>query len=401
MRNVLTFMLAGGKGERLDPLTRDRAKPAVPFGGIFRIVDFSLSNCVNSGLRRIFLLTQYKSFSLQKHILEGWNIYSNQLGEFIDVVPAQQRVSSDWYLGTADAIFQNLNIILDYKPKLVLILAGDHVYKMDYRKLIEYHLAKGADMTVACVALPKKESVHFGVVEVDVENRVYGFAEKPELPKVIPADPSSIYSSMGVYIFNTDVLAKELKVDADQKDSDHDFGRNIIPQMIAKRMKVFAYDFAKENPAGGYWRDIGTRDSYYQANMDLLGANPKFNIYDKSWPLRSHQHHYPPLRAYTTGQNPGTIINSLIASGCVIESAQVENSVVSNNVVVKDGASVKNSVIIDGVNIGKGARIQNAIIDKDVVIPDGESIGYDRKEDEKRFVITKSGIVIVAKKTSI
>lgn len=401
MRDTLTFILAGGKGERLDPLTRDRAKPAVPFGGIFRIVDFALSNCVNSGLRRIFLLTQYKSFSLQKHILEGWNIYSNQLGEFIDVVPAQQRISNDWYRGTADAIFQNLNIILDYNPKLVLILAGDHVYKMDYRKLIDYHLEKGADMTVACLALPKAESVNFGVVEVDDDNKVFGFAEKPEVPKVIPSDPNSIYSSMGIYIFNADVLAKELKKDADKKDSDHDFGKNIIPQMIAKKLKVFAYDFAKQNPSGGYWRDIGTRDSYYQANMDLLGANPKFNVYDKSWPLRSHQHHYPPLRAYTTGKYPGTIVNSLIASGCVIESAQVENSVVSNNVVVKDGASVKSSVIMDSVQIGKRAQIQNAIIDKGVEIPDGTSIGYDREADVKRFALTASGIVIVAKKTSL
>lgn len=401
MRDVLTFILAGGKGERLDPLTRDRAKPAVPFGGIFRIVDFALSNCVNSGLRRIFLLTQYKSFSLQKHILEGWNIYSNQLGEFIDVVPAQQRISSDWYRGTADAIYQNLNIILDYNPKLVLVLAGDHVYKMDYRKMIDYHLEKGADMTVACLALPKSESIHFGVVEVDDNNRVFGFAEKPQVPKVIPADPQSIFSSMGIYIFNADILAKELKKDADKKDSDHDFGKNIIPQMIAKKLKVFAYDFAKENPSGGYWRDIGTRDSYYQANMDLLGVIPKFNVYDKSWPLRSYQHHYPPIRAYTTGKYPGTIVNSLIASGCVIESAQVENSVVANNVIVRDGASVKNSVIMESVNIGKRAQIQNAIIDKDVEIPDGSYIGFDPDKDRERFALTASGIVIVAKKTSL
>lgn len=401
MRDVLTFVLAGGKGERLDPLTRDRAKPAVPFGGIFRIVDFALSNCVNSGLRRIFLLTQYKSFSLQKHILEGWNIYSNQLGEFIDVVPAQQRISSDWYRGTADAIYQNSNIILDYNPKLVLVLAGDHVYKMDYRKLIDYHLEKGAEMTVACLALPKSESVNFGVVEVDDDNRVFGFAEKPLTPKVIPSDPKSIYSSMGIYIFNADTLIKELKKDADKNDSDHDFGKNIIPQMIARKQKVFAYDFAKENPSGNYWRDIGTRDSYYQANMDLLGSSPKFNVYDKSWPLRSHQHHYPPLRAYSTGKYPGTVVNSLIASGCVIESAQVENSVVASNVIVRDGASVKNSVIMDRVTIGKRAQIQNAIIDKDVEIPDGSYIGFDPEKDRERFVLTTSGIVIVAKKTCL
>ena len=288
MRDVLTFILAGGKGERLDPLTRDRAKPAVPFGGIYRIIDFSLSNCVNSGLRRIFILTQYKSFSLQRHILEGWNIYSNQLGEFIDVVPAQQRISSDWYRGTADAIYQNLNMVSDYDPKLVLVLAGDHVYKMDYRKLMEYHVAKGADMTVACITMPKNDSIHFGVVEVNKQNMAVGFQEKPEKPKTIPGSPDEIFGSMGIYLFNTDTLKKELAADAAKTDSGHDFGKNIIPQMIAKKLKVYAYDFAHENETSSYWRDIGTRDSYYQANMDLCGAKPKFNLYDKSWPLRTY-----------------------------------------------------------------------------------------------------------------
>jgi len=401
MRDALTFILAGGKGERLDPLTRDRAKPAVPFGGIYRIVDFALSNCVNSGLRRIFLLTQYKSFSLQRHILEGWNIYSNQLGEFIDVVPAQQRISSDWYRGTADAIYQNFNMIQDYDPKLVLILAGDHVYKMDYRKLMDYHLAKGADMTVACITMPKNNSVHFGVVEVDEDHMVTGFQEKPQEPKTIPSDPDSIFGSMGIYLFNADVLRRELGVDADRPNSDHDFGKNIIPQMVKDKRKVFAYDFAKENAFSPYWRDIGTRDAYYQANMDLLGSNPPFAIYDKAWPLRTHHHHYPPVRVYTTGSKPGTIVDSLIASGCVLESAEVLHSVVSNNVTIADGASVKNSVIMDGVTIGKGARVQNAIVDKDVDVPAHAKIGFDADADRKRFVLTTSGIVIVAKKTSL
>lgn len=401
MRDVLTFVLAGGKGERLEPLTRDRAKPAVPFGGIYRIVDFALSNCVNSGLRRIFLLTQYKSFSLQRHILEGWNIYSNQLGEFIDVVPAQQRISSDWYRGTADAIFQNLNMIQDYNPKMVLVLAGDHLYKMDYRKLFDYHVAKGADMTVSCVSMPKEDSVHFGVVEVDPQNMVVGFQEKPQTPRTIPSDPKSIFGSMGIYLFNTDVLRKELKIDAEASASGHDFGKNIIPQMVAKHLKVYAYDFAKENAFSPYWRDIGTRDSYYQANMDLLGPSPKFDVYDKSWPLRTHHHHYPPLRAYTTGSQPGRIVNSLIAGGCVLESAEVEHSVVSHNVCILDGVSIRNSVIMGGVTIGKGAKIQNAIIDKDVVIPANSKIGFDAENDRQRFVLTTSGIVIVAKKTSL
>jgi glucose-1-phosphate adenylyltransferase len=401
MRDVLTFILAGGKGERLDPLTRDRAKPAVPFGGIYRIIDFVLSNCVNSGLRRIFILTQYKSFSLQRHILEGWNIYSNQLGEFIDVVPAQQRISSDWYRGTADAIYQNLNMVADYDPKLVLILAGDHVYKMDYRKMIEYHLAKGADMTVACITMPKTDSIHFGVVEVNKQNMVTGFQEKPDKPKTIPGSPDEIFGSMGIYLFNVDVLKKELVADAIKASSEHDFGKNIIPQMVTKKLKVYAYDFARENDESSYWRDIGTRDSYYQANMDLCGAKPKFNLYDNSWPMRTHYHHYSPLRVYTTGKTPGTIIDSLVAAGCVLESGQIEHSVVSNNVLIKDGVLIKNSVIMDSVTIGKGAQIQGAIIDKDVDIPAGTKIGFNPDLDRQRFVLTTSGIVIVAKKTSL
>ncbi len=401
MRDVLTFILAGGKGERLDPLTRDRAKPAVPFGGIYRIVDFALSNCVNSGLRRIFLLTQYKSFSLQRHILEGWNIYSNQLGEFIDVVPAQQRISSDWYRGTADAIYQNINMIQDYNPKLVLILAGDHVYKMDYRKMIEYHLTKGADMTVSCIQMPKSEANLFGVVEADFNNMVVGFQEKPQDPKTIPSDPQSIFGSMGIYLFNADMLLSELKIDAAQGNSDHDFGKNIIPQMVQKKLKVFAYDFAVENDHSTYWRDIGTRDAYYQANMDLVGAEPKFNLYEKSWPLRTYHHQYPPIRVISIGDHPGAIVNSIVSGGCVFEGAQVNHSVLSSNVYIKNKARVSGSVLMEGVVVGEGAQIQNAIIDKQVVIPPQVKIGFDPSLDHQRFALTTSGIVIVAKKTSL
>ena len=401
MRNVLTFILAGGKGERLDPLTRDRAKPAVPFGGIYRIVDFSLSNCVNSGLRRIFLLTQYKSFSLQRHILEGWNIYSNQLGEFIDVIPAQQRVSVDWYRGTADAIYQNINVIQDYNPKLILILAGDHVYKMDYRKLIEYHLNKGADMTVSCIQMPKSEAVHFGVVEVDKNNMVTGFQEKPQTPKTIPSAPESIFGSMGIYLFNAETLFNELRIDESKVDSDHDFGKNIIPQMVHKKLKVFAYDFALENAHSTYWRDIGTRDAYYQANMDLLGSEPRFNLYEKSWPLRTYHHQYPPIRVINVGPSTGTILNSIVSSGCVVEGGEVNHSVLSSNVYIKNKAKIVRSVLMEGVVVGEGAQIQNAIIDKEVVIPDNAKIGFDPAQDKQRFTLTTSGIVIVAKKTSL
>lgn len=401
MRDVLTFILAGGKGERLDPLTRDRAKPAVPFGGIYRIVDFALSNCVNSGLRRIFLLTQYKSFSLQRHILEGWNIYSNQLGEFIDVIPAQQRVSADWYRGTADAIYQNLNVIQDYNPKLILILAGDHVYKMDYRKLIEYHIAKGADMTVSCLQMPKEEAVNFGVVEVDGNNMVVGFQEKPEHPKTIPSDPSSIFGSMGIYLFNAEKLFEELKIDAAKLGSDHDFGKNIIPQMVQKRMKVFAFNFAQENDHVTYWKDIGTRDAYYQANMDLVGAEPKFNLYEKTWPLRTYHHQYPPIRVISVGDNKGALIDSIASGGCIIEGGEVNRSVLSSNVYIKNKSKVDRSVLMEGVVVGEGAQIQNAIIDKEVIIPAHAKIGFDAEADRQRFVLTTSGIVIVAKKTSL
>lgn len=401
MRDVLTFILAGGKGERLNPLTRDRAKPAVPFGGIYRIIDFTLSNCVNSGLRRIFLLTQYKSFSLQRHLLEGWNIYSNQLGEFIDIIPAQQRIGADWYKGTADAIYQNIYAIEDYDPKVILILAGDHVYKMDYRKLIDYHMERKADMTVGCIRMPKEESVNFGIIEVDSHNRVFGFQEKPNDPHTIPGAPDQIYGSMGIYLFNADVLLKELGIDAKRTDSDHDFGKNIIPQMIAKKMSVFAYQFDDEANVSAYWRDIGTRDAYYQANMDLVGPNPKFNLYDRSWPLRTYHHQYPPSKFLSTAEHKGSIENSLIASGGVIEGAKIVNSVLSSNVTVKSGAQIINSVIMEGVVVGDGARIQNAIVDKDNVIPPGCKIGFDLNVEREKFAVTTSGIVIVAKRTPL
>ncbi|MBL8013026.1 MAG: glucose-1-phosphate adenylyltransferase [Candidatus Omnitrophica bacterium] len=406
MRDVLTFILAGGKGERLNPLTRDRAKPAVPFGGIYRIIDFTLSNCVNSGLRRIFLLTQYKSFSLQRHLLEGWNIYSNQLGEFIDIIPAQQRIGADWYKGTADALYQNIYAIQDYDPKLILILAGDHIYKMDYRKLIEYHMERGADMTVGCIRMPKEESINFGVIEVDGKNQVTGFQEKPTQPKTVPGTPDQIYGSMGIYLFNAAVLLNELELDAKHSDSGHDFGKNIIPQMIAKRSKVLAYQFNDEENVSTYWRDIGTRDAYYQANMDLLGQNPKFNLNQKSWPLRTYHHQYPPIKVITAqdeGQaaNPSLIEDAIIASGCVIEGARVVRSVLSSNVHVKKRAEVVNSVIMEGVVIAEGAKIQNAIVDKDNYIPPNTMIGFDIEEERKKFAVTASGIVIVAKRTPL
>lgn len=401
-RNVLTFVLAGGKGERLNPLTRDRAKPAVPFGGIYRIIDFTLSNCINSGLRRIFVLIQYKSFSLQKHILAGWDVVSSQLGEFIDPIPAQQRLGEDWYKGTADAIYQNIYAIHDHNAELVLILAGDHLYKMDYQKMIEAHLQHKADVSVACVKMPKEDSLHFGVIEVDKKNFISGFQEKPHVPKTIPSDPEHIYASMGIYLFSTKVLADELQRDAADVRSDHDFGKNIIPKMIATHKKVLAYDFSQQS---SYWRDIGTRDAYYQANMDLVRRNPSFDLYDKTWPLRSHHSHYPPVSLRTVYENgteiPGVIVDAIVSPGCVINGGRVERSVLSAQVTVHKKAHVQDSVLMDGVVVGEGACLKNAIVDKQVVIPAGEKIGYDLDLDRTRFAVTASGIVIVPKKTAI
>ncbi len=399
-RSVLTFILAGGRGERLDPLTRDRAKPAVPFGGIYRIIDFTLSNCVNSGLRRIYVLTQYKSFSLQKHLLAGWDIVSNQLGEFIDVIPAQQRINSDWYKGTADAIYQNIYAIKDCDPQLILILAGDHVYKMNYSEMINYHVEKNADVTVACIPMPKETSSQFGVIEVDEDNHVRGFQEKPANPKTIPNSPNEISASMGIYLFKKDVLLNELEIDA-HAVSEHDFGKNVIPQMLKDGRRIFVYDFMDEQKRPKYWRDIGTRDAYYQANMDLVGPNSTFNLYEKSWPVRTFHEQYPPIKMVSTNNGSGSIIDSMISGGCIIEGGKVENSVLSSNVKILNGAEVKRSVLMEGVIVGENAKIQNAIIDKEVIIPANTKIGYDLEQDKKRFVLTTSGIVMVPKRVAV
>jgi glucose-1-phosphate adenylyltransferase len=401
MRQVLTFVLAGGRGERLDPLTRDRTKPAVPFGGIYRIIDFTLSNCVNSGLRRIYVLTQYKSFSLQKHLLSGWDVVSNQLGEFIDVIPAQQRIGEDWYRGTADAIYQNIYAINDVNPELLLILAGDHVYKMNYAQMMAYHEEKKADMTVACIPMPKETSGDFGVIEVDQDHHIRGFQEKPATPKTIPGRPNEIFASMGIYLFDKNVLLNELEIDAKSALSGHDFGKNVIPQMLRNNRRVFVYNFTDERGQPKYWRDIGTRDAYYQANMDLLGPHPKFDLFDKSWPVRTFHEQYPPIKIISSKNGPGSVVDSMIAGGCVIEGANIEHSVLSSNVKIFDGSTVRNSVIMEGVTIGEGVHIQNAIIDKQVNIPANSKIGFDLEADKKRFVITRSGIVIVPKRTEI
>ncbi len=397
MKKILAMILAGGRGERLYPLTRDRAKPAVPFGAIYRIIDFTLSNCLNSDIRRIYVLTQYKSISLHRHIQFGWNILSNPLGEFVEVIPAQQRINEEWYQGTGDAIFQNIYTLQQERPEQVLILSGDHIYRMDYRKMIASHLEKGADLTVAAIRMDRRLSREFGVIEVDEEGRIIGFQEKPEVPKTIPEDPEGILVSMGVYIFNTEILVRRLIEDA-RAESTHDFGKDIIPSMIGKD-QVFAFDFRWADQGGaGYWRDVGTVAAYYEANMDLISVTPQLNLYDPQWPILTYQPPYPPAKTvWEDAGRVGTAINSIISDGCIISGGSVKRSILSPNVRVHSYAEVEDSILLEGVDVGRYARIRRAIVDKEVQIPSGTEIGYNLDEDAKRFTVTSSGIVVVPK----
>jgi glucose-1-phosphate adenylyltransferase len=404
--SVLTFIMAGGKGERLYPLTRDRTKPAVPFGGIYRIIDFTLSNCINSGLRKIYVLTQYKSASLQRHIRLGWNILPSELGQFIELLPAQQRVGDSWYLGTADAIYQNLYTLELDNPGEVLILAGDHVYKMNYYKMIDFHRETDADLTVGVVVMDKNKAGNLGVVEVDSVGRVKGFQEKPADPKTIAGSPNKIYGSMGIYVFKHAVIEEELQQDAKDNKSSHDFGKDIIPQMLKKGSKIVAFNFVDENKKeADYWRDIGTVDAYYEANMDLVHINPALNLYDRNWPIRTYQEQFPPAKTIFAGEeitgHVGLVLDSLVSGGCIINGGRVQRSILAPDVVINKDSEVYDSILMEGVSVGKLAKIKRAIIDKDVSIPQGMVIGYDQKEDKKRFFVTESGIVVVAKGTEI
>jgi glucose-1-phosphate adenylyltransferase len=397
VKKTLAMILAGGRGERLYPLTRDRAKPAVPFGAIYRIIDFTLSNCLNSGIRRIYALTQYKSTSLQRHIQLGWNILSAPLGEFIEAVPAQQRIDEHWYQGTADAIFQNIYTLQVERPDLVLILSGDHIYKMDYRKMIAFHLEKGADLTVAAIRMDRKLSREFGVIEVDRDWRIIGFQEKPEEPKTIPGDPGGILASMGIYVFHTEVLVRRLIEDA-RSESSHDFGKDIIPMMIGKD-QVFAFDFRQGDCGGmGYWRDVGTIDAYYEANMDLISVTPQLNLYDLQWPILTYQPTSPPAKTVWIEEGRvGTALNSIISNGCIISGGNVKRSILSPKVTVHSFAEIEDSILLEGVDVGRNAKIKRTIVDKEVQIPPGMEIGYHLDEDARRFTVTASGIVVVPK----
>jgi glucose-1-phosphate adenylyltransferase len=400
MRDAIAFILCGGQGERLHPLTKDRAKPAVPFGGIYRVIDFTLSNCVNSELRRLFLLTQYKSFALEKHVFGGWNVFSTGLGDFIHLLPPQQRVKDDWYLGTADAVNQNIYSIRATSPEFVFVLSGDHVYKMDYRKMLRSHSRRKADVTIGTYKVSVRDADRFGVVEVDQKSRIIGFHEKPAVPICVPGDPKHALASMGVYLFSTQALVGALMADAEDADSDHDFGRDVIPKMIGG-YRVMGYEFEDENRGPEpYWRDVGTIDDYYQANMDLLEVKPQFNLYDERWPIRTLQPQLP--CAKTVWNDPeagrvGGVLQSLVAHGCIVSGGRAVHSILSPRVRVNSYAEVSDSILFEGVVVGRRARIRRAIIDKWVQIPEGYRIGCDPDADRRNFTVTDSGIVVIAK----
>ena len=397
MKDILVMLMAGGRGKRLYPLTRDRAKPSTPFGGIYRVIDFTLSNCINSDLRKIYVLTQYKSVSLERHIRLGWSIFSREMGEFVETIPPQQRISDNWYQGTADAIYQNIYTLENEKPKITLILSGDHVYKMDYRDLIGFHVKKNADLTISAVEMDIEQASHFGIMEVDEDMRIIGFQEKPKKPKPLPGNPDRVLASMGVYVFNTEPLVRNVVKDA-RSDTSHDFGKDVITQMI-KKHRVYCYPYTKgPNGEDAYWRDIGTVDSYYEANMDLVDVLPKLNLYDELWPIRTHQEQVPPVKTVYTGpMRQGQILESIVGSGSIISGGHVERSILSHNVRVHSYAEVLESIIMEGVNVGRHARVRRAIIDKDVFIPPETMIGFDKNNDGKRFKVSDGGIVVIPK----
>ena len=396
--------MAGGKGERLWPLTRDRAKPAVPFGGIYRIIDVTLSNCINSGIRKMHVLIQYKSHSLMRHLRMGWNVFDTQLGEYVDVIPAQQRTGEHWYLGTADAIYQNIYAIAQEKPEYVLVLAGDHIYKMNYADMVSFHLVHESQVTVGVIEMEQERASGFGIVEVDAQQRIIGFEEKPAHPKTIPGDPTRCYVSMGIYLFDRMFLQETLIEDAQRSDSTHDFGRDIIPR-VAGRVQMMAYNFQDENKKESkYWRDIGTLDAYYEANMDLVQVTPLFNLYDREWPIRTYHEQWPPAKTVFADEptgRVGTVLDSLVANGCIISGGRVQRGVLSPDVRVNSFAQVEDAILMEHVDVGRYAKIRRAIVDKDVVIPRYAEIGYDLDEDRRRFHVTESGIVVVGKGTVI
>lgn len=398
-KQTVALILAGGRGSRLMQMTDWRAKPSVPFGGKFRIIDFPLSNCLNSGMRRVGVLTQYKAHSLIKHIQRGWGFLRGEFNEFIELLPAQQRIEADWYKGTADAVFQNMDILRTYDPEYILILAGDHIYKMDYGEMLACHVKHQADMTVACMEVPLEEARAFGVMAVDESERVVEFVEKPDNPPPMPGRPDRALASMGIYVFNAKFLYEQLIRDADDVHSEHDFGKNLIPYMVP-RYRVVAHRFSDScvNSAGDepYWRDVGTVEAFWEANLDLASVTPELNLYDKSWPIWTYQEQLPPAKfVFDSDDRRGQAIDSMVSGGCVISGATVRRSVLFSNVKVNSYAYLEDAVVLPDVLIGRNARLKKVVIDKGCIIPEGLEIGYDRESDARAFHVTPNGVTLV------
>jgi glucose-1-phosphate adenylyltransferase len=395
-RDTLALIMAGGRGSRLKQLTEWRAKPSVPFGGKFRIIDFPLSNCVNSGIRRIGVLTQYKAHSLIKHIQQAWGMFRGDYGEFVELLPAQQRIETSWYAGTADAIYQNIDIIRSHDPEYVLILAGDHIYKMDYGAMLACHVEHNADITVGCIEVPLAKAREYGVMGVEESGRIRSFVEKPDNPPPMPGQPDKALCSMGIYVFNKDFLIEQLIKDADDTNSDHDFGKNVIPSLI-DNYHANAYIFRE--PLGGklgYWRDVGTIDSFWEANLELIGVTPELNLYDDQWPIWTYQEQLPPAKfIFDDDERRGMAIDSMVSGGCIISGATIKHSLLFSNVVVESYSLISDSVVLPDVEVGEHCEIRKAIIDKHCIIPDGTRIGFDEEEDRKRFFLSDGGVVLV------
>ena len=395
-RSTMAIIMAGGRGTRLGELTNTRAKPAAPFGGKFRIIDFPLSNCVNSGIRQVFVLTQYKAHALIQHINRGWGYLRGEFGEFIQLVPAQQQRGEYWYQGTADSVYQNLDLIREHRPEYVIILAGDHIYKMDYGPMIAFHSDNQADITVGVVQVPLESARGFGVMTVDEKDRITRFDEKPDNPQPMPGNPDLALASMGIYVFNSEFLIDTLEADAANADSAHDFGKNIIPGSI-ENCRVFAYPFNDvATKAQSYWRDVGTVDAFFQANLELVDVNPELNLYDSDWPIWTYQEQAPPAKfVFVSEENMGTAINSMISGGCIVSGANINQSLLFSDVRVEQGTRLSKVVVLPHARIGKDCRIRRAIIDEHCEVPDGTVIGEDSDTDRQRFHVTEQGVVLV------